>query len=219
MFTVLSWLVEAFSVVPVPWLLPGTLLTPTTTVTSTVTAVPTNVSPTVIPPTATPAPLPPPWESGTWLVDTDWVMLYHTPLLVVFAVLGVAALVLYFYFSRRRYAGHMLHAHLTEFLAGILGAASVVGLLLLLCAYFMVPFLSMPVWPLILIVALLAFAGFVIWYYLQRYPARLAAYERDAVKQRYMPTARERTKKTTPSKPSKLSPSSQRRRKKKRKRR
>jgi hypothetical protein len=67
-----------------------------------------------------------------------------------------------------------------------------------------------------LIVALLAFAGFAIWYYLRRYPMRLAAYEREAVKQRYMPAARERTKRTTPSKPT---PSKPRRRKKKRKRR
>jgi len=196
---------------PSPQPLLGTSLTSTATVTSTATA----VSPPAVPPVATPALLPP-WESGSWLVDTAWVMSYHTPLLVIFIALGVAALGLYFYFSRRRYAGHTLNAHLTEFLAGILGAASVAGLLLLLCAYFKVPFLSMPVWPLILIVALLAFAGFAIWYYLRRYPARLEAYEREAVKQRYMPTARPRTKKTTPSKPA---PSSQRRRKKKRKKR
>jgi hypothetical protein len=72
---------------------------------------------------------------------------------------------------------------------------------------------------LILVVALLAFAGFAIWYAWRRYPTRLAAYEREAVKQRYMPTARERTRKTAPSKPDKSSPPGPRRRKKKRKRR
>jgi len=144
---------------------------------------------------------------------------YHAPLLVVFVALGVAALVLYFYFSRRRYAGHVLNSRITEFLAGILGAASVVGLLLLLCAYFTVPFLSMPVWPLLLLVALLVFAGYAVWYYVRRYPARLAAYERETVKQRYMPTARARTRTTTPSKPPKTSPPGQRRRKKKRRKR
>ncbi|MBU0493013.1 MAG: hypothetical protein KKA73_14345 [Chloroflexi bacterium] len=147
-------------------------------------------------------------------------MLYHTPLLIIFVALGVAALVLYFYFSRRRYAGHVLNSRLTEFLAGVLGAASVVGLLLLLCDWFMIPFLSMPVWPLLLIVGLLGFAGYAAWYYLRRYPAQLAAYERDAVKQRYMPTARERerTRTTAPSRANKA-PQKPRPRKKKRKRR
>ncbi len=224
-----------------------TLFAPTTTVTATVTAIPTVVSPTItstvtavptavsptaaltatavptgVLPTATPplpTPAPPPWEpGGNWLADTSWSMAYHVPLLAVFVALGVAALVLYFYFSRRRYAGHALNARLTEFLAGILGAASVAGLLLVLCALVPIPFLSMPIWPLILVVALLGFAGFAVWYYLRRYPARRAAYEREAVKQRYMPAERPRTRRTAPSKPPRPSPANQRRRKKRKKR-
>jgi hypothetical protein len=145
-------------------------------------------------------------------------MSYHVSLLVIFAALGIAALVLYFYFSRRRYATHTLNARLTAILAGVLGAVSVVGLLFLLCAVFALPFLSMPIWPVVLIVALLGFGGYAIWYYLRRYPAKLADYERETVKQRYMPSARPRTKTTAPSKPAQPSPSNQRRRKKRKKR-
>jgi len=145
-------------------------------------------------------------------------MSYHVPLLVIFAALGIAALVLYFYFSRRRYATHTLHARITEFLAGVLGAFSVGGLLLVLCALVPVPFLSMPIWPAILLVALLGFGGYAIWYTLRRYPAKLADYERETVKQRYMPSARPRTKTTAPSKPAQPSPSNQRRRKKRKRR-
>jgi len=198
--------------------IPSTVTAAPTVVSPTVpvitTAVPTGVLPTVTPPL--PTPVPPPWESGgNWLANTPWIMAYHTPLLAVFVALGVAALVLYFYFSRRRYAGHALNARLTGFLAGVLGAASVVGLLLLLCALVPVPFFSMPIWLLILIAALLGFAGFAIWYYLQRYPARRAAYEREAVKQRYMPSERPRTRRTAPSR---STPSNQRRRKKRKRR-
>jgi hypothetical protein len=172
--------------------LPGLILlfdgSPTATppVTATV-GVEATATPVPVLPTPTPPPVPSPWGPGQWLHNSSWTQGFHLPFLVLFLVIALAAIVAYFYFFQRRYKDHKLHAHLAERVSVALTVFATVGLVLLLFAAIKTPFLSMPLWLILSMIAFLAFIFYCVYYYATIYPLQLATYTRELERARYIP--------------------------------
>jgi hypothetical protein len=152
-------------------------------------------SPTVVvEPTATLVPVEPLpvvtpslWAPGQWLRTSGWDASFHMPFAVLFALIAVAALLIYTLLFQRRFKHHKLHAHLSERVSIILTVFAVVGFLLLGSARIKLPLLSWPLWLIASMVALIAFAIYAVYYYTTAYPPALATYERELEKERYLP--------------------------------
>jgi len=155
-----------------------TTLTPTVETTSTVPVTPT------LPPTPSP---PLAWNPQFWTQLTGWSPGFHLPLLILGALLLIAAAVAYFYLRNVRFKDHSLHAKLAEWASYITAGAGALGLLLVLFGYARTTFLG---WPLLLIIWLAILVGLAVfgaYYFLRLYPQRLADYELEEKKKKYLP--------------------------------
>jgi hypothetical protein len=149
-------------------------------------------------PTPTPTPLVSPWAPSEWLKATGWTAGFHSPFLVLFLFIAIAAVVVYFYLFQRRFKNHKLNARLAERASMILTAFAAVGFLLLVFALGRIPFLSAPLWLILSLVAFIAFAGYAVYYYLTVYPSELAKYNREQERARYIPKPKSKGPAYTP---------------------
>ncbi len=138
-------------------------------------------------PAPVPTRVPSPWTPTQWYHNSGWVGNFHGVFLVLFALIARAAVVVYFYFAKRRFKGHALNARLAERLSYVLTTFATIGLLLLLFSVSRAPFLSMPMWLIVTTVAFIAFVVYAIYYYMTVYPLELAKYGREQEKARYLP--------------------------------
>jgi len=152
----------------------------------------------VVEPTPVPAAAPSPWSPDQWLRTTGWSADFHTPFLVLFLFIAVAAVVVYFYLFQRRFRTHSLHARLAERVSMILTGVAALGLLLLLVALAKVPLLSAPIWLILTMVGIIALIIYAIYYYVSFYPAALARYEREQERARYLPKGKTKGPAYTP---------------------
>jgi len=190
-------------------------LTPTVEATPTLPLTPTvPVTPTV-PPAPLPTPPPPPtaWNPQFWTKLTGWSPGFHLPLLVLGALLLVGAAIAYFYLRDVRFKGHSLHAKLAEWTAYITAGAGAVGLLLALFGYARTPLLGLPLLLILWLAILVGLAVFGVYYFLRLYPQRLADYELEEKKKKYLPKpkAKPAARPAPPSAPKKKGPKKRRR--------
>ena len=150
-------------------------------------------------PAATPIPAPSSWMPSQWLhTSSGWTTDFHTPFLVLFLLIAIAAVVVYFYVFQRLYKDHTLKARLAERVSMILTAFATVGLVLLLFAMAKTPLLSLPLWLILSMVAFIAFIIYGLYYYVNVYPAELAKYNRDLERARYIPKVKGKGPARTP---------------------
>ena len=155
-----------------------TTLTPTVETTSTVPVTPT------LPPTPSP---PLAWNPQFWTQLTGWSPGFHLPLLILGALLLIAAAVAYFYLRNVRFKDHSLHAKLAEWASYIAAGAGALGLLLVLFGYARTPVLGLPLLLILWLAILVGLAVFGAYYFLRLYPQRLADYELEEKKKKYLP--------------------------------
>jgi len=155
-----------------------TTLTPTVETTSTVPVTPT------LPPTPSP---PLAWNPQFWTQLTGWSPGFHLPMLILGALLLIAAAIAYFYLRNVRFKDHSLHAKLAEWASYIAAGAGALGLLLVLFGYARTPLLGLPLLLIIWLAILVGLAVFGAYYFLRLYPQRLADYELEEKKKKYLP--------------------------------
>jgi hypothetical protein len=112
------------------------------------------------------------------------------PLPIAFAVaLGVVLVlaVAVWILAPRLAPENRLHQRLIVRAAKWVLALVAIGLLLLLFRWQIVPFFSKRIWLILWIVAVIAFVGYVYYYWRKIYPARLAEWESSERRRRYMP--------------------------------
>jgi hypothetical protein len=165
-----------------------TSLTPTLETTPTLPLTPTvPVTPTV-PPTPLPTPTPPmAWNPQSWTQTTGWSPSFHLPMLILGALLLIAAAIAYFYLRQVRFKGHGLHTKLAERASYITAGAGALGLLLALFGYARTPVLGLPLLLVLWLAILVGLAVFGAYYFLRLYPQRLADYELEEKKKKYLP--------------------------------
>ena len=166
---------------------------PTPAVEATPTAV--TIAPTPVPVTAAVAS---PWSPTRWLARTGWAPEFHTFFLVLSILIALAAVVIYFYFYQRRFKEHTLHARLAERTSLILTAFASGGLLFLFFALAQLQLLSWPIWLLLGLVGFIAFVVYAAYYYVTVYPARLAQYNLELERAKYLPKGRTKGPAYTP---------------------
>ena len=153
-------------------------LTPTAEITSTVPVTPT------LPPTPSP---PLAWNPQFWTQLTGWSPGFHLPLLILGALLLIGAAIAYFYLRNVRFKEHSLHAKLAERASYIAAGAGALGLLLVLLGYARTPVLGLPLLLILWLAILVGLAVFGAYYFLRLYPQRLADYELEEKKKKYLP--------------------------------
>ncbi len=153
-------------------------LTTTAEITSTVPVTPT------LPPTPSP---PLAWNPQFWTQLTGWSPGFHLPLLILGALLLIAAAIAYFYLRNMRFKDHSLHAKLAERASYITAGAGALGLLLVLLGYARTPLLGLPLLLILWLAILVGLAVFGAYYFLRIYPQRLADYEMEEKKKKYLP--------------------------------
>jgi hypothetical protein len=84
--------------------------------------------------------------------------------------------------------GHRLHRQLFARYGGWAAWLGATGLFVIALRYVNVPLFSKRLWTLVDLVAILAVAGYALWYRFARYPDDLADYEEDQRRRRYVPT-------------------------------
>lgn len=169
------------------------------------------IAPTPVPVTAAVAS---PWNPSQWLARTGWTPSFHAVFLVLSIMVAVAALVAYLYFFQRRFKNHTLNARLAERASMVLTGFATGGLLLLLCALGQLQLLSWPIWLILGFIALVAVIVYGIYYYVNVYPARLAEYDRQIERTKYLPRGRTKGPAYTPPMKRKQKQGKQERRKK-----
>jgi len=181
-------------------------LTPTVETTPTLPLTPTvPVTPTAPP---TPPPTPPPpvaWDPQLWTKLTGWSPGFHLPLLILGALLLIGAAIAYFYLRNVRFKEHSLHAKLAGWASYIAAGAGALGLLLVLFGYARTPVLGLPLLLILWLAILVGLAVFGAYYFLRLYPQRLADYELEEKKKKYLPKpkAKPAAKAAPPSAPKK----------------
>jgi len=171
-------------------------LTPTAEITSTVPVTPT------LPPTPSP---PLAWNPQFWTQLTGWSPGFHLPMLILGALLLIAAAIAYFYLRNMRFKDHSLHAKLAERASYITAGAGALGLLLVLLGYARTPLLGLPLLLILWLAILVGLAVFGAYYFLRIYPQRLADYELEEKKKKYLPKPKAKpvSKPAPPSAPKK----------------
>lgn len=173
-----------------------TVMTVPTSLTSTLETTPTfPLTPTVpVIPTAPPTPPPSPmaWNPQFWTKLTGWSPSFHLPMLILGALLLIAAAIAYFYLRQVRFKDHSLHAKLAERAAYITAGAGALGLLLVLLGYARTPLLGLPLLLILWLAILIGLAVFGAYYFLRLYPQRLADYELEEKKKKYLPKPKAR---------------------------
>lgn len=159
-----------------------------------------EVTPTPVPaPLPTPLPAPSSWNPGQWLHNsTGWTTDFHTPFLVLYLFIAIAAVVVYFLVFQRLFRDHKLKAHLAERVSIVLTVFATVGLLLLLFDLTKTPLLSFPIWLILSMVAFIAFVVYCIVYYVNVYPSALARYHYEVERARYIPKGKTKGPAHTP---------------------
>lgn len=127
------------------------------------------------------------WNPGQWLHVTGWTTDFHTPFLVFYLFVAIAAVVAYFIFSQRVFKNHKLKAHLAERVSIALTILATVGLILLVFAIARIPLLSLPLWLILSMIAFIAFVVYCAYYYVNIYPHAIVKYERELARERYIP--------------------------------
>jgi|GEM_PF-5663090 hypothetical protein len=158
-----------------------TVPAPLTTTVETTSTLP--VTPTL---PATPSP-PLAWNPQFWTQLTGWSPGFHLPLLILGALLLIGAAIAYFYLRNVRFKDHSLHAKLAERASYIAAGAGALGLLLVLLGYARTPVLGLPLLLILWLAILVGLAVFGAYYFLRLYPQRLADYELEEKKKKYLP--------------------------------
>lgn len=114
-----------------------------------------------------------------------------SPYTVLAALLLVAGLAASVYFAfihvRGRYASHAYKAAVFGRFGQAFAGACAIGLVLVAARFAGIPFLSLRALLYLDFIAILALAGFAIYYFGRLYPVRLAAYDARVLRQRYLP--------------------------------
>ena len=157
-------------------------------------------------PTLPPTPSPPlAWNPQFWTQLTGWSPGFHLPLLILGALLLIAAAIAYFYLRNMRFKDHSLHAKLAERASYITAGAGALGLLLVLLGYARTPLLGLPLLLILWLAILVGLAVFGAYYFLRLYPQRLADYDLEEKKKKYLPKPKAKpvSKPAPPSAPKK----------------
>lgn len=121
--------------------------------------------------------------------------LYHFVLAGALALILVGLIYYHFLVARRRFGEHPFKMRLTR-RATVYGAGiSLVGLALLGARFGGVPFLSLPAFLYLTVLAGLALAGYLGYYLRRHYPSRLAEYDRRQLLFKYYPAPKGRARK------------------------
>ena len=124
------------------------------------------------------------WMDGDPGAPSAWYWL----LVVLFAALSVAGGVTYSYLRTGRFAGHGLHSRMAEVAGMAMASLGLWGLFLMLMRFLGIGLLSARILVYLTLLAGLGMAAYAIYFWLRRYPARLAAYVREEERKRYLPT-------------------------------
>jgi len=114
---------------------------------------------------------------------------WYLALVVVFVLIFGGSLLAYF-FRRRLFPGHSLNISLVGRFAIVGAILGAVGLLFLAARYLGVPLLVMRIWLVLEVLAVVAFAAYLAYFYRARYPALLGAYRAEEARRRYVKPAR-----------------------------
>lgn len=132
----------------------------------------------------------------SWLSPGYWLSDATEPLdgtlaivLGVMLTLGMAAGLYLRLSSGTMFGGHRFKQRQARGLANPAIGLCAAGLVILLFRWQLVPLLSNRIWLMLWWLAVLGGTGYVVWFYRRRYPARLAAYEQDERRRRYLPRA------------------------------
>jgi len=174
-------------------LLEGTPTTPE--LTATVSVTPTaGITPTVeatmtpaFPPSPTPLPTPNLWMPANWLSGTGWSGGFHGVFLILTATMAIMATIVYLVLANRVYRDHTLHRWMAERVSTFLTIASVGGLILLFFGFARTPLLGWPLAFILALVALVISTAYGVYWYARVYPERLAVYERERLREKYLP--------------------------------
>ena len=110
----------------------------------------------------------------------------YSVLAFVFAVLLGAGI--YVYINKKRLFGeHRLKARLANQIATLGIVLGFVGLVLVVCRYLLVPYLSARFLVYVVLIALVVAIVYYVYFLLHIYPSRLAVYEAEAIRRRYLP--------------------------------
>jgi hypothetical protein len=131
-----------------------------------------------------------------WLSPSAWFAdatepIEH-PLYVVLAVVLTLAMVAALYvrlMAHGMFGGHRFKQRQAIRLAYLVVWLAAIGLIVLLFRWQPVPLLSKRVWLLLWWLAVLASAGYGVYFYRRLYPGRLAAFENNERRRRYLPRA------------------------------
>jgi hypothetical protein len=138
------------------------------------------------------------WNPGQWLHVTGWTTDFHTPFLVFYLFVAIAAVVAYFVFFQRVYKDHKLRAHMAERVSVALTVFATVGVILLVFAVARTPLFSLPLWLILSLVAFIAFIVYCVYYYVNVYPHALVKYEHELERARYIPKGKTKGPAYTP---------------------
>ncbi len=147
-----------------------------------------------------------PLDPSLWLNPAHWLdgnpgspSPYYLILVVFFALLAVAGGVSYSYLRPGRFRDHALHARLAEVVGMVAASLGLWGLFLLLMRYLNVGILSARILLYLTLLAVLGFAGYLIYFYFKRYPAKLTEYVRGEERKRFLPKPKEKGKPSQPA--------------------
>jgi ABC-type transport system involved in multi-copper enzyme maturation permease subunit len=132
------------------------------------------------------------WNPQFWTKLTGWSPSFHLPMLILSALLLIAAAIAYFYLRQVRFKDHSLHAKLAERASYITAGAGALGLLLVIFGYASTPLLGLPLLLILWLAILVGLAVFGAYYFLRLYPQRLADYELEEKKKKYLPKPKSR---------------------------
>jgi amino acid transporter len=155
-----------------------------------------------------------PWNPTQWFARTGWTPSFHTIFLVLSILVAVAALAAYLYFFQRRFKNHTLNARLAERVSMVLTGFASGGLLLMLFAFGQLQLLSWPIWLILGFIALVAVVVYGVYYSVNVYPARLAQYNQELERAKYLPKGRTKGPAYTPPMKRKLKQGKQEKQKK-----